>query len=68
MAKIYKIEVMFDVPTDELGSSKPYFWCLLSNTGKDWCNEACSWESTPEKAWEEAIRFYRKYKSDEVNK
>lgn len=33
MAKIYKIEVMMDVPTDELGSSKPFFWCLLSNTG-----------------------------------
>ena len=47
MAKIYKIEVMMDVSTDELGSSKPFFWCLFSNTGDKWCNEACSWGKHP---------------------
>lgn len=67
MKKIYKIEVIMDVPTEELGSSKPFFWCLLSNTGNEWCNEACSWESTPEKAWEEAIRFYRKKREKSEN-
>ena len=67
MKKIYKIEVMM-FPNNELDSSKPFFWCIMSNTGKDWCNETAGWESTPEKAWEEAIRFYRKYKADEVTK
>lgn len=42
-------------------SYEPYFWCLMSNTGKDWCNETAGWASTPEKAWEEAISFYKKY-------
>lgn len=58
--KIYKIEVMMYVPTNELGSSKPFFWCLMSNTGDKWYNEGFGWESSIEKAWEAAYNFYKK--------
>ena len=62
MGELYKIEVM--IFSDKLNSSKPFFWYLLSNTGDKWCNIAFGHESTPEKAWEAAYRFYKNYKFD----
>lgn len=54
MNKIYKIEVILSPDN----SYKPFFWCLLSNTGDDWCNEGFGYESSSEKAWAAANSFY----------
>lgn len=58
MNKIYKIEVMLSPDN----SYEPFFWCLLSNIGDNWCNEGFGYESSPEKAWAVANSFYKKHK------
>lgn len=61
MGIVYKIEVHL-YPNNDVDSSKPFFWCLRDNSGKDWCTENAGWESTQDDAWDAAYRFYKKYK------
>ena len=61
MKAIYKIEVGL-YPNNDINVFKPFFWCLRSNSGKDWCTETAGWEASPEEAWKAAYHFYEKYK------
>ena len=64
---MYKIEVYL-YPNNTIDIAKPFFWCLRSCYGKEWCTETAGWESTHEKAWKEAYRFYKEYKCDNAKK
>lgn len=58
----YKIEVS-RYPNKESQDPKPFFWCLKSCCGGDWCMETAGWEATYEAAWNSAFAFYQKYKT-----
>ena len=63
----YKIEVSLS-PNDEC-SLEPYFWCLFSNNGNNWCNSGFGWAASPEAAWIDAYEYYKlilKVNSNEV--
>lgn len=45
-----------------MSDSTPFFWCLKSYSGKDWCMENAGWESSHETAWKAAYLFFVKYK------
>ena len=61
MKLIYKIEV--DLYHNNIkNKSKPYFWCLKSYCGKNWCLDSSGWESSPQTAWNTAYEYYLKYK------
>lgn len=64
MKTIYKIEVSL-YPNNDIDASKPFFWCLKSCTGADWCMENAGWEASHEDAWEAAYGFYQKYKCED---
>ena len=66
MNEIYKIEVHL-YSNNNIDTSKPFFWCLRSNSGQEWCTETAGWEDSHVKAWEAAYNFYRKYKDNAEN-
>ena len=53
----YRIEVSM-TPHDN--TSKPYFWYIKYRKNKEWYNGGHGWETTPEKAWEAALEYYKK--------
>ena len=61
MKTIYKIEVSL-YSNNDMSDSTPFFWCLKSYSGKDWCMENAGWESSHETAWKAAYLFFVKYK------
>ena len=61
MKKNYKIEIGI-TPKYRDHPKKPYYWMIMSNTGKDWCNEFFSWAISPDKAWQEAYEHYNTFK------
>lgn len=65
MNVIYKIEIHL-YSNNDIDNSKPFFWCLKANFGKEWCIENAGWEVTHEAAWKAAYHFCRKYKSDTI--
>ena len=53
----YRIEVcMTPHPWDN--KHKPYYWIIFEGN----CNAGFGWCETPDKAWEEALAYYKKYK------
>lgn len=62
MKTVYKIEIYLNSNND-IGVSEPFFWCLQSYSGKEWCTENAGWEASHESAWNAAYHFYKKYKS-----
>jgi len=60
---VYKIEISL-YSNNEIDVSKPFFWCLKSCLGDDWCIENAGWESSHEAAWKTAYHFYLKYKCE----
>ncbi|WP_339782766.1 hypothetical protein NSQ38_15395 [Paenibacillus sp. FSL R7-0313] len=56
----YKVEIGV-TPNNSDNNKQPYYWVLYVYTST-WCNEAAGWASTPESAWEEAYRFFTRYK------
>ena len=58
----YKIEIGLR-PHYHDNEKEPYFWCLLTwnVTHKEWYNNGFGWAESPEKAWEQAYIFYKKY-------
>lgn len=63
MRKIYMIEVHL-YPNNDTEISKPFFWCLQSCLGKDWCTETAGWESSAELAWKAAYCFFQNKQCD----
>lgn len=66
MKTIYKIEVSL-YPNNNIDEFNPFFWCLKSYSGRDWCMENAGWEVSHKAAWETAYRFFVKYKYDKYN-
>ena len=57
----YMIEVcLFE--NNEYDPANPYFWCLKSYAGKEWCTDCAGWAASQEAAWNAALRYYMKYK------
>lgn len=54
-------------PNNDMDNSKPFFWCLQSCLGKDWCTEIAGWESSVELAWKAAYGFFQKKNCDISN-
>lgn len=48
-------------PDNSNNKQKPFFWILLSYTGKNWCNECSGWAISPEEAWNIAYQYYINY-------
>ena len=60
----YKIEVIM-TPHKHDVLDAPYYWCILKNTGKGWCNSGFGWAVTPEEAWREANEQYTRFYSED---
>jgi hypothetical protein len=61
--KEYKIEVLA-TPHYHDSPNKPYFWCILSCTENgSWWMEMGDWSDTIENAFEEAYKFFVKFKT-----
>lgn len=63
MNSIYKIEIDL-YPNNTEDVSMPFFWCLKSFSGNNWCTDNAGWDCSPQKAWEAAYDFYLKYKNE----
>lgn len=63
----YKIDVHM-YPSYHDNPKEPYFWMIASidttNPDSEWCNSGAGWAETPEKAWEQALAYYNKYKKE----
>ena len=66
MGLIYKIEICL-YPNNQYDSSKPFFWCIQSNAGKNWCTDCAGWEKSEKAAWDAAFSHYQKYKHKSPN-
>jgi len=50
-------EIVVNMSPHEWDSkSKPYFWMISKNN----CNYGHGWSETPEKAWKDALEYYKK--------
>lgn len=64
MLPVYKIEIQL-YPNNDIEKSQPFFWCLQSCWGKDWCTEIAGWESSIDSAWQTAYSYYEEYYNNE---
>lgn len=66
MKLLYRIEIDPHPSDDIADKDKPYFWRLSSinrdNPNSKYCTVTGGWSETPEKAFEDAHNFYKKYK------
>ena len=68
MRLFYKIEVDPHPSDDVRDKETPYFWRIVSINVDDpnskYCTTTAGWAETPEKAFNDALNFYKKYKTN----
>ena len=55
----YSIDVSM-TPVEYDNPKKPYFWFIKVHVNRACCNGGHGWAATPEKAWKDALEYYKK--------